>query len=137
MNVALNVDSAEDLAKAPLKIDYDRQILKLISITSGGMLAAEGQNENLIIDIGKGDVSLSRAPGTPGVQGNGSLLNLTFITLAKGDASALYDAAHSLVKARMDGLRHVLFKPFKQDQVVNAVLATALPPSAPAPAGTF
>ena len=35
-----------------------------------------------------------------------------------------YDAAHSLVKARADGLKHVLFKPFKQDQVVNAVLAT-------------
>ncbi len=48
-----------------------------------------------------------------------------------------YDAAHSLVKARMDGLRHVLFKPFKQDQVVNAVLAIVPPPSAPAPAGTF
>ena len=48
-----------------------------------------------------------------------------------------YDAAHSLVKARMDGLRHVLFKPFKQDQVVNAVLAIIPPPSAPAPAGTF
>ena len=48
-----------------------------------------------------------------------------------------YDAAHSLVKARMDGLRHVLFKPFKQDQVVNAVLALVAPPSAPAPAGTF
>ena len=36
-------------------------------------------------------------------------------------------------KARMDGLRHVLFKPFKEDQVVNAVL----PSAAPAPAGTF
>jgi GAF domain-containing protein len=34
-----------------------------------------------------------------------------------------YDAAHSLVKARADGLKHVLYKPFKQDQVVNAVLA--------------
>ena len=87
VQVTLNVDSAEDLAKAPLTIDYDRQILKLISITSGGMLAAEGQNENLNIDLGKGDVSLSRAPGVAGVQGNGSLLNLTFITLAKGDAS--------------------------------------------------
>jgi two-component system, sensor histidine kinase SagS len=36
-----------------------------------------------------------------------------------------YDAAHSLVKARADGLKHVLFKPFKQDQVVNAVLASS------------
>jgi GAF domain-containing protein/CheY-like chemotaxis protein len=46
-----------------------------------------------------------------------------------------YDVAHSLVKARADGLRHVLFKPFKQDQVVNAVLAGA-PPQLPPP-GTF
>ena len=45
-----------------------------------------------------------------------------------------YDAAHSLVKARMDGLRHVLFKPFKQDQVVSAVLA---PVAAPVPAGAI
>lgn len=33
-----------------------------------------------------------------------------------------YDAAHSIVKARADGMRHVLFKPFRQDQVVRAVL---------------
>ena len=103
VHVALNVDSAEDLAKAPLKIDYDRQILKLISITSGGMLAAGGQNENLIMDIGKGDVSLSRAPGTPGVQGNGSLLNLTFITLAKGDASVKVTEA-KLVNSKDEAL---------------------------------
>ena len=33
-----------------------------------------------------------------------------------------YDAAHSIVKARADGMKHVLFKPFRQDQVVKAVL---------------
>jgi CheY-like chemotaxis protein len=33
-----------------------------------------------------------------------------------------YDVAHSIVKARADGMRHVLFKPFRQDQVVKAVL---------------
>lgn len=33
-----------------------------------------------------------------------------------------YDMAHSIPKARQDGLKHVLFKPFRQDQVVNAVL---------------
>lgn len=35
-----------------------------------------------------------------------------------------YDAAHSLVKCRADGLKFVLFKPFKDDQVVRAVLGT-------------
>ena len=33
-----------------------------------------------------------------------------------------YDVAHSIVKARQEGLRYVLFKPFQEQQVVNAVL---------------
>jgi CheY-like chemotaxis protein/GAF domain-containing protein len=41
-----------------------------------------------------------------------------------------YDAAHSIVKARADGMRHVLFKPFRQDQVVRAVLEGDRVPSA-------
>lgn len=40
-----------------------------------------------------------------------------------------YDSTHSIVKARMDGLQHVLFKPFRPDQVVSAVTA----PQPPAP----
>ncbi len=38
-----------------------------------------------------------------------------------------YDTAHSIVKARQDGLKHVLFKPFKQDQVVEAILDGTAP----------
>ena len=45
-----------------------------------------------------------------------------------------YDAAHSLVKCRQDGLKYVLFKPFKDDQVVRAVLGT---PVAAAPPGNY
>lgn len=41
-----------------------------------------------------------------------------------------YDVAHSIVKARADGMRHVLFKPFRQDQVVRAVLEGDGPPAA-------
>jgi CheY-like chemotaxis protein len=40
-----------------------------------------------------------------------------------------YDTAHSVVKARADGMKYVLFKPFRQDQVVRAVLDG--PPPAP------
>jgi CheY-like chemotaxis protein len=41
------------------------------------------------------------------------------ISLATGFG---YDTAHSIVKARADGMKHVLFKPFRQEQVVKAVL---------------
>jgi two-component system, sensor histidine kinase SagS len=34
-----------------------------------------------------------------------------------------YDPTHSLVKARQDGLRHVLFKPFRVDQLLDALSA--------------
>ena len=48
-----------------------------------------------------------------------------------------YDAAHSMVKCRQDGLKHVLFKPFKDDQVVRAVLGgpggSAAAPTGPLP----
>lgn len=42
-----------------------------------------------------------------------------------------YDVAHSIVKARADGMKYVLFKPWRQDQVVRAVLDG--PPPAPTP----
>jgi two-component system, sensor histidine kinase SagS len=38
-----------------------------------------------------------------------------------------YDLAHSIVKARQDGLRYVLFKPFREEQIVSAVLDAASP----------
>jgi CheY-like chemotaxis protein len=41
-----------------------------------------------------------------------------------------YDVAHSIVKARADGMKHVLFKPFRPDQVVKVVLDGADPSEA-------
>jgi CheY-like chemotaxis protein len=40
-----------------------------------------------------------------------------------------YDPSHALVKARQEGLRHVLFKPFRVDQLLNALSG---PDAAPA-----
>jgi CheY-like chemotaxis protein len=44
-----------------------------------------------------------------------------------------YDVAHSIVKARSDGMKYVLFKPFRQDQVVRAVLDGPTPGPLPQP----
>ena len=87
VEMSLNVESAEDLVKAPLRIDYDRQMLKLISVSSGGMFSPDGKKENLLIDLGKGEIDLSLAAGSPGVNGSGSLIKMTFISLAKGEAA--------------------------------------------------
>jgi DNA-binding NtrC family response regulator len=42
-----------------------------------------------------------------------------------------YDPGHSIVKARQEGLRSVLYKPFRVDQLLDA-LAKAPRPNAPA-----
>ena len=42
-----------------------------------------------------------------------------------------YDPSHTLVKARQDGLRHVLFKPFRVDQLLNALTFDGSAPTAP------
>lgn len=41
-----------------------------------------------------------------------------------------YDSTHAIVKARADGMKHVLFKPYRADQVVPALLdGSAMPPA--------
>jgi two-component system, sensor histidine kinase SagS len=40
-----------------------------------------------------------------------------------------YDPSHSIVKARQEGLKHVLFKPFRVDQLLDALANPAPPPA--------
>jgi CheY-like chemotaxis protein len=42
-----------------------------------------------------------------------------------------YDPTHSLVKARQEGLRFVLYKPFRVDQLLDALESTDLPATSP------
>jgi CheY-like chemotaxis protein len=44
-----------------------------------------------------------------------------------------YDSGHAIVKARGEGLRHVIYKPFRTDQVVNALVGPAAPGPPPGP----
>src|SRR5260370_41506125 len=43
-----------------------------------------------------------------------------------------YDPSHSIVNARQEGLRFVLYKPFRVDQVLDALESPAPPPPAAA-----
>ncbi len=38
-----------------------------------------------------------------------------------------YDPSHSIVKARQEGLHHVLYKPFRVDQLLTALESTDAP----------
>jgi hypothetical protein len=87
VNLTIELEAGEEVASVPLNLEYDKQLLRLISASSGGLLAIDGQKEDLQVDLNKGEIRLKRPDGSGGVSGNGTLLKLTFATLAKGEAA--------------------------------------------------
>lgn len=80
----------------------------------GLALGATNAYDAVLLDIKPGDI-------------RGSEAHRRFKALCPAASLALttgfgYDDDHTIVRARQEGLRHVLFKPFKPDQVIKAVL---------------
>ena len=79
-----------DVYAVPLQMQYDTSKLSLINVDNGDFLGKDGQAIALVHrEDGNGgvQVSASRPPGVPGVNGNGMLCTLTFQAKASGDAS--------------------------------------------------
>jgi general secretion pathway protein D len=91
VGVQLMVEDVTDLFAAPLKIKYDPKVLRLTSIRPGSIMSGDGSkinfSENTQNDAGEATVVLNRTPGTGSVTGSGSLLNLTFQAVGKGNAT--------------------------------------------------
>jgi CheY-like chemotaxis protein len=64
------------------------------------------------------DIRLPDAPGYDGIRRLHEAQPLARVILM---TSYGYDPQHTIVKARQDGLKHVLFKPFRVDQLLNAL----------------
>lgn len=84
------------------------------SAGEGLALVADNPYDAILLDIKPGDMRGSEAyrrfrAASPAAS----------IALTTGFG---YDNDHTIVKARQEGLRHVIFKPFKPDQVTKAVL---------------
>jgi CheY-like chemotaxis protein len=88
--------------------------------SAGLAMAADNQYDAIFLDVKPPDMGGYECYRRFRAARPGTTLALT--------TSFGYDHAHSIVKARQDGLRYVLFKPFRQDQVVNAVLDQAAAP---------
>jgi len=103
-SVAVAVDNASDLAAAHLQLQFDPKILQLNGVTSGQLLAVDGQQptpiKNVMNESGSATVEISRTPGTAGVTASGTLLTLQFQAVAKGTATV---TAPSLVLRNSKG----------------------------------
>ena len=84
VSVTVQASNVQDLAAAPMKINYDTQVLKLIEVRRGAMLASDGQPVDFSRDLAASTVKLNRLAGAPGVTGSGPLVTLVFQALGRG-----------------------------------------------------
>jgi len=94
------VTGVKNLWSAPMQISYDPEVLELVTVARGGMLSADQQAATLVhredLSAGRVDVSISRPLSSPGVNGDGVVFTLEFLTKAKGT---------SKLRVKQSGLR--------------------------------
>jgi general secretion pathway protein D len=86
----VDLTGGKDVFSVPMEVHYDPQLLNLINVDAGTLLAKDGQTIGLVHrDDGNGNViiSASRPPGVTGVSGNGDVCTFTFQAKAAGNAS--------------------------------------------------
>lgn len=87
--VAVMLSNAKDLFEVPLQMHFDPRVLSLVNVDAGDLLGRDGQTVALVHrDEGNGQVTISasRPPGVKGVDGQGTLVTLTFKALTAGDS---------------------------------------------------
>ncbi len=88
---AVTVQDAIQLVSLPLRIQYDREKLRLVRIAKGPFLEGEDASDIIFSRSirhanGLAAVNISRFPGAGGADGSGALVMLTFEGLAPGAA---------------------------------------------------
>lgn len=91
VTLSLLVGGAVELASMPLRIQYDREKLRLVAIEKGPFLAGDDASDVIFSRSirhanGLAAVNISRFPGAGGADGEGVLVTLTFEGLAPGMA---------------------------------------------------
>ena len=86
----INVSGVQNVLSVPLQMSYDPAKLELVNVSNGGFLSQDGQAVALVHrgDEATGSVQITatRPPGAGGVSGQGSVVTLTFLAKASGQA---------------------------------------------------
>jgi len=89
VNVLLS--GAQNVYSVPLQLNYDPKLLQVVNVSNGTLLSQDGQ----IVTVthreddtsGTMQVTATRPPGASGITGQGSVVTLTFMAKAAGQAS--------------------------------------------------
>jgi general secretion pathway protein D len=87
VNVQLN--GAQNIFQVPMQISYDPKLLQIANVSNGSFLSQDGQIVTVTHreDDGTLQVTATRPPGAPGISGQGSVVTLTLVAKAPGQAS--------------------------------------------------
>jgi len=89
VNVLLS--GAQNVYSVPLQLNYDPKLLQVVNVSNGTLLSQDGQIVTVTHreDDGSGTVQVTatRPPGASGITGQGSVVTLTFMAKAAGQAS--------------------------------------------------
>jgi general secretion pathway protein D len=91
ITVALVIDNASEVASAPLSVQFDPKVLKLNDVGRGDFFSSDGQipvfTKNIQNDTGSAMVNINRLPQTPGANGSGVIVSLTFQAVGAGSTT--------------------------------------------------
>jgi general secretion pathway protein D len=84
------ISGAQNVYSVPLQLNYDPSKLQLVNVSNGGFLAQDGQAVALVHRedeaTGTLQITATRPPNSGGVSGQGSVVTLTFMAKASGQA---------------------------------------------------
>ena len=88
ITVSLLVEGGDDVAAAPMQIQFDPKFLRLNNVSLGDFLSKDGRQpvftKNILNDTGVAVIQLNRPPGSRGVGGSGTLVTLNFQAVGRG-----------------------------------------------------
>jgi general secretion pathway protein D len=88
ITAGLLIAGGADVASAPIEIQFDPKFLRLNDVILGDFFSRDGQQpvftKNILNDTGVAAIQLNRLPGSPGVDGSGTLVTLNFQAVARG-----------------------------------------------------
>lgn len=93
MFLVLQMNRGSDVFAAPLRVQYDPKMLRLVEVIKGNALSPDGTQINFTPTIqqdkGEARVEISRLPGSGGITTSGPLVLFKFEGLAKGTTNVM------------------------------------------------
>jgi general secretion pathway protein D len=87
--VNVNLNGGQNVFQVPMQISYDPKLLEVANVSNGSLLSQDGQIVTVTHRENDGNIQVTatRPPGASGISGQGSVVTLTFVAKAPGQAT--------------------------------------------------